>query len=252
MESMARGFESKDVEFQQAEAERAKTFGRDLSVEERDRRSRRQTIELALAKARADLSGARTPAHKKTLTDAITALQQQLSALAGLLLVAMLLGVAACGPRSEEASLAQRSADPSAGASAKAEASRSSGPVEASRAPEASRSTAWTPERDGFSRAKTSGPRIVFLGDSLTAGLGLAIADAYPSVIQERLKAAGLNYEVVNAGVSGDTSAGGLARLDWAVQGDVRVLVVALGGNDALRALPAEQLQQNLAQIIER
>src|SRR5207253_10290497 len=62
----------------------------------------------------------------------------------------------------------------------------------------------------------------------------------------------GLNYEVVNAGVSGDTSAGGLSRVDWALDGDVRVLIVALGGNDALRALPAEELRQNLSTIIER
>src|SRR5437762_4141896 len=61
-----------------------------------------------------------------------------------------------------------------------------------------------------------------------------------------------MSYQVVNAGVSGDTSAGGLSRVDWALQGDVRILVVALGGNDALRGLPTEQLQQNLAQIIER
>jgi acyl-CoA thioesterase-1 len=97
-----------------------------------------------------------------------------------------------------------------------------------------------------------SRPRIVFLGDSLTAGLGLATSEAYPALIQHRLDAAGLDYEVVNAGVSGDTSAGGLARLDWALDGDVRILVVALGGNDALRALPAGQLKQNLATIIER
>ncbi len=90
------------------------------------------------------------------------------------------------------------------------------------------------------------------LGDSLTAGLGLPIAAAYPSLLQQRLKADGLDLEVVNAGVSGDTSAGGLARLDWALQGDVRVLIVALGGNDALRGLPAEQLQRNLSEIIER
>src|SRR5439155_10397342 len=95
-------------------------------------------------------------------------------------------------------------------------------------------------------------PRIVFLGDSLTAGLGLAVADSYPSAIQERLKDEGLNYEVVNAGVSGDTSAGGLARIDWALQGDVRILVVALGGNDALRGLAPQRLEHNLAQIIER
>jgi acyl-CoA thioesterase I len=94
--------------------------------------------------------------------------------------------------------------------------------------------------------------RIVVLGDSLTAGLGLAVRDAYPTLLQERLKTQGLNFEVVNAGVSGDTSAGALSRIDWALEGDVRVLVIALGGNDGLRGLPPEQLLQNLAQIIER
>jgi acyl-CoA thioesterase-1 len=95
-------------------------------------------------------------------------------------------------------------------------------------------------------------PRIVILGDSLTAGLGLPVEQSYPSLLQQRLKSEGLSYQIVNAGVSGDTSAGGLARLEWALDGDVRVLVVALGGNDALRGLSAEQLQQNLATIIER
>jgi len=95
-------------------------------------------------------------------------------------------------------------------------------------------------------------PRIVFLGDSLTAGLGLPIERTYPSLIQQRLNEEGLDYEVVNAGVSGDTSAGGLSRLDWALQGDVRILVVALGGNDALRGLPPDALKRNLATIIER
>ena len=90
------------------------------------------------------------------------------------------------------------------------------------------------------------------LGDSLTAGLGLPAAEAYPALLQQRLKDAGLDFEVVNAGVSGDTSAGGLARLDWALEGDVRMLIVALGGNDGLRGLPVEQLRRNLAQIIER
>jgi acyl-CoA thioesterase-1 len=71
-------------------------------------------------------------------------------------------------------------------------------------------------------------------------------------LLQERVDAAGLDFEVVNAGVSGDTSAGGLARLDWAIDGDVRILIVALGGNDGLRGLPAEELQTNLSQIIER
>jgi acyl-CoA thioesterase I len=100
--------------------------------------------------------------------------------------------------------------------------------------------------------AAASRPRIVVLGDSLTAGLGLAMTDAYPALLQRRLDASGFNFDVVNAGVSGDTSAGGLTRLDWALEGNVRILVVALGGNDALRALPAEELRRNLAQIIER
>jgi acyl-CoA thioesterase-1 len=95
-------------------------------------------------------------------------------------------------------------------------------------------------------------PRIVALGDSLTAGLGLDPQESYPAVLQRRLDAAGLRYEVVNAGVSGDTSAGGLRRADWALDGDVRVLIVALGGNDALRGLPVDQLEQNLSAIVER
>jgi acyl-CoA thioesterase-1 len=98
----------------------------------------------------------------------------------------------------------------------------------------------------------TARPRIAVLGDSLTAGLGVAKTAAYPSLLQERLDAAGLDFEIVNAGVSGDTSAGGLARLEWALDGDVRILIVALGGNDGLRGLPAAELQSNLAQIIEK
>jgi acyl-CoA thioesterase-1 len=98
----------------------------------------------------------------------------------------------------------------------------------------------------------TPRPRIVALGDSLTAGLGLDPRDAYPALLQRRIDDAGFGYEVVNAGVSGETSAGGLRRIDWALEGDVRILIVALGGNDALRGLPVEQLQQNLSAIIER
>jgi acyl-CoA thioesterase I len=95
-------------------------------------------------------------------------------------------------------------------------------------------------------------PRVVILGDSLTAGLGLHQRDSYPTLLQQKVDAAGLGYQVVNAGVSGDTSAGGLSRLDWALEGDVRVLVVALGGNDALRALPVTELRRNLSRIVEQ
>jgi acyl-CoA thioesterase I len=99
--------------------------------------------------------------------------------------------------------------------------------------------------------ADQGGPRIVVLGDSLTAGLGLSIDDAYPAVLQRRLDAEGLKYQVINAGNSGDTSAAGLSRLDWALDGDVRVLIVALGANDGLRGLPVSQLKNNLARIIQ-
>ena len=95
-------------------------------------------------------------------------------------------------------------------------------------------------------------PRIVFLGDSLTAGLGLAGDQSYPALIGKRLTERGYDYEIVNAGVSGDTSAGGLRRLDWSLEGDVRVLVVALGANDGLRGLPASEMKKNLAAVLDR
>jgi acyl-CoA thioesterase-1 len=101
-------------------------------------------------------------------------------------------------------------------------------------------------------RRPASRPRVVALGDSLTAGLGLSSPEAYPSVLQQRIDAAGYRFEVVNAGVSGDTSAGGLSRLDWSLDGDVRVLVVALGGNDGLRGLPPDEMKRNLGDIIRR
>ena len=95
-------------------------------------------------------------------------------------------------------------------------------------------------------------PRIVFLGDSLTAGLGLAADQSYPALIGQRLASEGLNYDVVNAGVSGDTSAGGLRRLEWSLEGEVAVLFVALGANDGLRGLSPAELKKNLGAVIER
>ena len=93
-------------------------------------------------------------------------------------------------------------------------------------------------------------PRVIAFGDSLTAGLGLSLEEAYPARLQERLTAAGYGLQVVNAGVSGETTAGGLRRLDWALEGDVRVLILALGGNDGLRGLPVEQMKDNLSRTI--
>jgi acyl-CoA thioesterase I len=95
-------------------------------------------------------------------------------------------------------------------------------------------------------------PKIVALGDSLTAGLGLQETQAYPALLQQKLDQDGYRWEVVNAGVSGDTSAAGLQRLDWSLQQkNVRVLILELGANDGLRGLPVEQMKSNLAAIIE-
>jgi acyl-CoA thioesterase-1 len=95
-------------------------------------------------------------------------------------------------------------------------------------------------------------PRVVVLGDSLTAGLGLPPQEAFPALLQRKIDADNLKFEVINAGVSGDTSAGGLRRLDWALEGDVQVLIVGLGANDGLRGLPVEEMRRNLSTIIER
>jgi acyl-CoA thioesterase I len=100
--------------------------------------------------------------------------------------------------------------------------------------------------------AEPHAPRIVALGDSITAGLGLPPDEAYPARLQNTLKEHGYPFEVVNAGVSGDTSADGLRRVDWALDGDVQVLILALGGNDGLRGLPPAQMKQNLQWIITK
>lgn len=94
-------------------------------------------------------------------------------------------------------------------------------------------------------------PKIVAFGDSLTAGFGLAEKESYPYLLQEKLKADGYQYEVINAGVSGDTSAGGLERIDWSLeQENVQILILELGGNDLLRGLPPETMKKNLSEII--
>ena len=95
-------------------------------------------------------------------------------------------------------------------------------------------------------------PRVVALGDSLTAGLGLFEMQAYPALLQQKIDDEGYNFTVVNSGVSGDTSAAGLQRLDWALEGEVKILILELGANDGLRGLPPAEMRKNLAAIIER
>lgn len=91
---------------------------------------------------------------------------------------------------------------------------------------------------------------ILALGDSLTAGLGLSPADAFPAKLEAALKAKGHDVKVINAGVSGDTAADGAARLDWALGEPVDGVIVELGANDALRGLPVAQAEQALDQLL--
>ncbi len=93
---------------------------------------------------------------------------------------------------------------------------------------------------------------ILFFGNSLTAGYGLDPDESFPSLIQQKLDSASLNYKTVNAGVSGETSASGNARIDWILKQTVDVFVLELGANDGLRGLPVTQTQENLQAIINK
>lgn len=96
-------------------------------------------------------------------------------------------------------------------------------------------------------------PKIIALGDSLTAGFGLTEKESYPYLLQEKLKTDGHDFEVVNAGVSGDTSLGGLERADWVLEQDnAKILILELGANDLLRGVPPSQMKKNLDQIIRK
>lgn len=93
---------------------------------------------------------------------------------------------------------------------------------------------------------------VLFLGDSITAGYGLDISQAYPALIQQKIDAKSWPFKVVNAGQSGDTTAGGLNRIDWLLRSRIDVLFLELGANDGLRGLPADTIQKNLQAIIDR
>lgn len=102
----------------------------------------------------------------------------------------------------------------------------------------------------GMVGSAVAAPRIVVFGDSLTSGHGIGKSNAYPAILQERLNNEGFEFEVVNAGVTGATSADGVLRLRAALAGNVRVLIVAFGANDGVRGVPAAQLRSNLSRII--
>jgi acyl-CoA thioesterase-1 len=94
--------------------------------------------------------------------------------------------------------------------------------------------------------------KILFFGDSITAGYGLDESQAFPALIQERIDSLGWNFEAVNAGLSGETSAGGLRRVDWMLRQDFSIFVLELGGNDGLRGIDLESTKKNLEGIIEK
>ena len=100
--------------------------------------------------------------------------------------------------------------------------------------------------------AAPAGPRVVFLGDSLTAGFGLGEEEAFPARVGELMAAGGTPIAVVNGGVSGDTSAGALERLDWLLSRPADVLVVSIGANDGLRGQPVEGIEANLRAIVKK
>lgn len=95
-------------------------------------------------------------------------------------------------------------------------------------------------------------PRIVAFGDSLTSGLGVAAEEAYPAQLQRRLDQAGFRYRVINAGVSGDTTAGGVRRVAWVMKSKPRIVILELGGNDGLRGLSLQETRANLERMIEQ
>ena len=95
------------------------------------------------------------------------------------------------------------------------------------------------------------GKVILFFGDSLTAGYGIELEEAFPALIQQRLDSLALNYTVINSGLSGETTAGGLNRINWVLNQKVDVFVLELGANDGLRGIPLDQTKSNLQAIID-
>jgi acyl-CoA thioesterase-1 len=115
-----------------------------------------------------------------------------------------------------------------------------------SQAPEALPSAEITGE------ALPTGPKVVFLGDSVAAGIHLSADEAFPAVLQRKLAARGKPFQLINAGVSGDTSAGGLRRVDWLLKQSPNIVVVELGANDGMRGIAPAVMEHNLRGIVEK
>ncbi|MDN5199941.1 arylesterase [Fulvivirgaceae bacterium BMA10] len=93
---------------------------------------------------------------------------------------------------------------------------------------------------------------IVFFGNSLTAGYGLELTQAFPALIQEKINALGMSYNVINAGLSGETTASGNTRIDWVLRQEIDIFILELGGNDGLRGIKVSETKKNLQQIIDK
>ena len=150
-----------------------------------------------------------------------------------LLLVAALASLAACGGEGAAAGEASQTND---GEGGKVAAAAEPG----------------GPETPGAARRAAARGRVLFVGTSLTAGLGLDPSEAYPAIVAEKIDSAGLPFEVVNAGVSGETSSGALRRIEWLLREPVDVVVIETGANDGLRGVPVATLRANIEAIVER
>ena len=101
------------------------------------------------------------------------------------------------------------------------------------------------------SAQETARGTVVVIGDSIAAGSGVDLSEAFPARLQERVDRAELPFQVINAGLSGDTTAGGVRRLNWLLRRDIDVLIIELGGNDALRGVPVEETKANIGRMID-
>lgn len=117
----------------------------------------------------------------------------------------------------------------------------------------ASRPAAVTQNKAILPEVVSTRPKVIAFGDSLTAGFGLSEKESYPYLLQQELRADGYDHEVINAGVSGDTSLGGLERIDWVLeQENAKILILELGANDLLRGMPPARMKSNLDKIIRK
>lgn len=107
------------------------------------------------------------------------------------------------------------------------------------------------PQETTVTETPDSNKKILFFGDSLTAGYGLEVSQAFPALIQQKVDSLGLDYTVINAGLSGETTASGKNRLEWVLQDDIDIIIIELGANDGLRGVPLRETESNLQSMVD-